>query len=252
MLASSTIVPKNYQNNIPNCVVALNMANRMGADALMVMQNLYIVHGNPTWSSQFLIATFNVSGRFSVIRYEFNDKKGTDAWSCKAWAIEKATGERLEGAEITIELAKKEGWFSKTGSKWQTMPQQMLMYRAAAWFVRAFAPEIAMGLHTTEEAHDVYELAPQVDGSFAITSDDIKPVSAAKTEILPVTEPTPPAVAKPAPPVPRGAPPVPEVNTTVINTVAASLITCPDTGKAVDEIDCASKPCRSGCPEFGF
>lgn len=159
LLASSTLVPKEYQGNLSNCVIALNMANRMGADPLMVMQNLYIVHGKPGWSSQFLISTFNASGRFSAIRYEWVGKEGTDSWGCRAWAIEKATGERLEGSIVTIEIAKKEGWYSKNGSKWQTMPGQMLMYRSASWFIRAYAPEIAMGMHTEDEIIDMTETA---------------------------------------------------------------------------------------------
>lgn len=155
MLSQSSLVPKEYQGNLPNCVIALNMASRMGADPLMVMQNLYIVHGRPGWSSQFLISTFNTSGRFSALRYEWGGEEGKDTWGCRAWAIEKETGEKLEGATITIELSKKEGWYSKNGSKWQTMPQQMLMYRAAAWFIRAYAPELAMGMHTEEEIIDI-------------------------------------------------------------------------------------------------
>src|SRR5690606_4406748 len=159
LLSSSTLVPKEYQGNIANCVIALNMANRMQADPLMVLQNLYIVHGRPGWSSQFLISTFNSSGRFSALRYEWVGEEGKDSWGCKAWAIERSTGEKLVGSTITIGLAKKEGWYQKNGSKWQTMPQQMLMYRAAAWFIRAYAPEIAMGMHTTEELADVVDLS---------------------------------------------------------------------------------------------
>jgi hypothetical protein len=156
-LSMSTLVPKQYQQNIPNCIVALNMANRIGADPLMVMQNLYVVHGNPSWSSQFLIATFNSCGRFSSIRYQWVGTKGNDDWGCYASAVELSSGEVLQGAVVTMELAKKEGWVDKSGSKWKTMPQQMLMYRSAAWFVRAYAPELAMGLHTVEESADIEE-----------------------------------------------------------------------------------------------
>lgn len=159
VLSQSTLVPKEYQGNLPNCIIALNMASRMLADPLMVMQNLYIVHGRPGWSSQFLISTFNTSGRFSALRYEWTGKPNADEWGCKAWAVEKATGEKLEGSTVTIALAKKEGWYSKSGSKWQTMPQQMLMYRAASWFVRAYAPELAMGMHTEEEIYDTIDLS---------------------------------------------------------------------------------------------
>src|SRR5690606_12050910 len=172
LLSQSTLVPREYQGNISNCVIALNMANRMQADPLMVMQNLYIVHGRPGWSSQFLISTFNASGRFSALRYEWVGEEGKDTWGCRAWAIEKATGEKLVGSTITIALAKKEGWYQKTGSKWQSMPQQMLMYRAAAWFVRAYAPEIAMGMHTVEEMQDAIDVEPMGPVVFV---DDEKP-----------------------------------------------------------------------------
>jgi len=157
LLASSSLVPKEFQNNIANCVVAFNMANRMGADPLMTMQNLYIVHGRPSWSSQFLIATFNTCGRFSALRYRWTGQAGTDTHGCVAYAIELSTGELLEGSEITVGMAKREGWYGKTGSKWQSMPEQMLRYRAAGWFIRAYAPELAMGLHTSEEVADTVE-----------------------------------------------------------------------------------------------
>jgi hypothetical protein len=154
-LAASTLVPQEYRNNIPNCIIALEIANRLGASPLLVMQNLYIVHGRPGWSSQFLIATFNQCGRFSAMRFEFFGETGKDSWGCRAWAIEKETGEKITGADVTIKTAKDEGWYSKNGSKWKTMPQQMLMYRAASWFVRAYAPELSMGLQTQDELSDV-------------------------------------------------------------------------------------------------
>ena len=151
--AASSLVPQQYQGNVANCIVALEMANRMGASPLMVMQNLYIVHGNPGWSSKFLIACFNQSGRFSAMRYEWK----ADRSGCRAWAMEKATGEKLIGPEVTTQMAQAEGWSSKNGSKWKTMPELMLMYRAAAFFVRTYAPEISMGLRTDDEIIDTVD-----------------------------------------------------------------------------------------------
>lgn len=155
--AASTLVPQAYQNNVANCIVALEMANRMGASPLMVMQNLYIVHGNPGWSSKFLVACFNQCGRFSALRYEWSE----DRTACRAWAIEKATGERIEGPKVSIQMAKDEGWSSKNGSKWKTMPELMLMYRAAAFLIRTYAPEISMGLQTDDEIIDITPAAPE-------------------------------------------------------------------------------------------
>ena len=206
LLASSSLVPKDYQGNLANCVIALNMANRLQADPLMVMQNLYIVHGRPGWSSQFLISTFNASGRFSALRYEWVGEEGKDSWGCKAWAVERETGEKLVGSTVTIGLAKKEGWYNKSGSKWQTMPQQMLMYRAASWFIRAYAPEIAMGMHTAEEIHDTIELTADDYTVHAANEAaenankvviDIEPAVQADPEPKPAqAEPTPEPAAK--------------------------------------------------------
>lgn len=162
MFAQSSLVPKNYQGNPADCVIALNMAQRMNADPLMVMQNLCIVHGRPSFSSSFLIATFNASGRFSSLQFEFGGSE--DNAKCRAYTKELDTGNVLQGSWVSIQLAKDEGWYDrkdKNGnyiSKWRTMPQQMLMYRAAAFFIRAYAPEIAMGIYTADEAEDFIDV----------------------------------------------------------------------------------------------
>lgn len=153
--AASTLVPQAYQNNVANCIVALEMANRMGASPLMVMQNLYIVHGNPGWSAKFLVACFNQCGRFSALRYEWSAGPSGPRDACRAWAVEKATGERIDGPQVTVQMAKDEGWSTKAGSKWKTMPELMLMYRAAAFLIRTYAPEISMGLQSSEELEDI-------------------------------------------------------------------------------------------------
>lgn len=158
LFASSSLVPQQYQGNIANCVIALNMAQRIGAEPMQVMQNLYVVHGRPGWSAKFLIATFNQCGRFSAIKYEWVGKEGTDSWGCRAYAVERESGEKIVGPLITIKLAKDEGWYNKSGSKWKTIPQLMLMYRAGAWLINTAAPELSMGLSSREELEDIDDL----------------------------------------------------------------------------------------------
>lgn len=146
--SKSTLVPKEYQNNIPNCMIALEIAERVGFSPTMVMQNLYIVHNRPAWSSQFIIAAINSCGRFKPLKF---DVSGTgDDYGCIAWTEDKEN-RRLESSRITIGMAKKEGWYDKNGSKWKTMPDQMLRYRAASFLGRIYAPEILMGMYTVEE-----------------------------------------------------------------------------------------------------
>lgn len=208
MLSSSTLVPEQYRavlkvkagkdsngqwvyqdqenpNGLSNCVIALNMANRMGADPLMIMQNLYLIEGRPSWSSQFIMASINSCGRFSALRFEIEDLGEKEVeyqettWSngrkqntakkikiqnltCVAWVVERESGERLESSKISIEMAVKEGWYQKNGSKWQTMPEQMLRYRAASFFGRVYAPELLMGLRSAEEEQDrIIDITPE-------------------------------------------------------------------------------------------
>lgn len=152
-LSSSALVPKEYQNNLPNCLVAIEMSNRLGMSPMMVMQHMHIIHGRPTWSSSFLIAAVNSSGRFTPLNFRMSGNG--DERTCVAVATDKATGEVCEGVPVSIAMAKAEGWYTRNGSKWKTMGELMLRYRAAAFFSRLFCPEITLGMHTAEEQQDI-------------------------------------------------------------------------------------------------
>lgn len=192
MYVSSDLVPESYrisdkrteEKAIANCIIAVCMAQRMNADHLMIMQNLDIIQGRPSFSAKFLIATVNSCGRFEPLRYKFenlgvlknttytdyewqNNKKvavtkilnqEVNNVQCIAYTSEKGSGEILESTPITMEMAIKEGWYTKAGSKWQTMPRLMLQYRAASFWQRAYAPEISMGMITQEEARDIEDV----------------------------------------------------------------------------------------------
>lgn len=224
-LSKSTMVPVQYRAfvevkergkvtgyepnsaGLPNCIVALNMAQRMGADPLMVMQSLFVIEGRPSWSSQFIISAINTCGRFSPLRFDLsepgepeevtfsvvvwkNNQKGQEQrtvkvrhQTCRAWVIEKATGDRLDGPTVSIQMAIDEGWLTKNGSKWLTMPEIMLRYRAASLLGRLYAPELLMGMQTVEEVRDVIE-----------PRDDDIVLTPTKVADLRDDEPTPPAI----------------------------------------------------------
>ncbi|QXG34008.1 hypothetical protein [Pseudomonas viridiflava] len=215
-LAGSTLVPVQYRAfsetkeygrvighvpnpaGLPNCVVALNMALRMGADPLMVMQNLYVIEGRPSWSSQFIIAMLNSCGRFSPLRFDLSEpgkaeeltysatfwkdgKKVTEQrkakikhQTCTAWVIEKETGDRLNGPTISMQMAIDEGWLTKNGSKWLTMPEVMLRYRAASMLGRLYAPELLMGLQSREEVEDFIDATADGAGTYSVDMNDLR------------------------------------------------------------------------------
>lgn len=157
-LAASELVPKSYQGEagLANVMVALEIANRIGASPLSVMQSLHIIQGRPSWSASFLIATVNACGRFSPLRFETEgDDPADKAYRVRAHAKDKDTGEVCAGPWITWKMVDAEGWSKKSGSKWLTMPGLMFMYRAAAFWTRVYAPELSLGIHTAEEVQDI-------------------------------------------------------------------------------------------------
>ena len=320
LLSNSTLVPKQYQslwvkrdkygnqegqptqnpNAISNCVLALNMSQRLGADPLMIMQNLYIVEGRPGWSSQFITAAINACGKFSPLRFEIEDlgEKNFE-WSekvweqnpqngrnfrkdvsknarlrnmkCVAWAIEKATGERISSPPVSIEMAVLEGWYGKDGSKWKTMPEVMLRYRAASFFGKLYAPELLMGIQTAEEIHDTIDLSEMSPGSFGLdeepkpmTMDDIKATlpQAAPGEHIDMDtgevtpkEPVPARAKAPTqaqPPVQKEERAEPAPQPQQQNSQNPNAFPCPRTDGAtmVTEADCEKCNQRTRCPEW--
>lgn len=186
-LTASNLVPAQYRANegeaaMGNALVALDMANRMGIPPLMVMQNLDVIEGRPSWKSSFVIGALNSCGLFGPIRFKVTDHGEREVsyqkWAgpkgqrrqethkatvhdktCIAYAIEKATGEVIEGPEVSVGMAIAEGWYFRPGSKWQTMPDLMLRYRAAAFFGRLYAPHILNGMPAADEVIDAeYEV----------------------------------------------------------------------------------------------
>lgn len=154
MLSKSDLVPASYKNNIPNTMIALEMSNRLNISPFEVMQNLDIIKGKPSWSSTFIIASINSCGRFKPLRFEFIGTPKNDDYGCRAYT-EDLDGNKLVGPTVTWLMVKSEGWLSKTGSKWQTMPELMFQYRAASFFGRLYAPDILKGMQSVEEIKDV-------------------------------------------------------------------------------------------------
>jgi hypothetical protein len=179
MLATSTLVPKEFQGNMGNCAIALNIAKRLGADPFMVIQNIDIIHGRPSFRATFLIAMVNASGRFTPLQFRMSGDG--DKRACVAFAKDKESGEIVEGTEITMAMAKAEGWSTKSGSKWLTMPEQMLRYRAAAFFARIYAPDITLGMQTSEEMNDI---APVRNVTPVMREERIDPFAAIETQTV--------------------------------------------------------------------
>lgn len=158
-LSASDYVPDTFRNNIPNTLIAIEVAARYGhldnaPSVLAVMQSMYVVHGKPGFESKFIIALVNTCGRFSPMRWQWTGQPGSTVWGARAVCKDLKTGDVLTGTLVDMEMAQREGWLTKKGSKWQSMPEQMLQYRSAAFWCRAYAPELLQGMHMVDELED--------------------------------------------------------------------------------------------------
>ena len=187
MLAASDLVPEQFKS-VPNAVLALNIAQRIGADVFAVMQSLYIVRGRPAFSSQFLIAMVNASGRYSPLQFRMTGQG--DSAACVAWARHLETDEVVEGPEVSIAMAKAEGWYNKSGSKWQTLPQLMLRYRAAGFFARLYCPDLCLGMRTMEEESDIGKTAKEPPVFTASPPQTVTKVDGEDTVVIDAEETT--------------------------------------------------------------
>lgn len=152
-LAQSTLVPNEYRGNESNCLIAIDLSQRLGASPFLVMQNLDVIQGKPSWSAKALIGMINASKKYDFeLQFDEKQDKNGKPFSCQCWT--ERNGRKVTGPVIDMDMAESEGWTKKNGSKWKTMPQVMLRYRAASFFSRMNCPEISMGIYTSDEIID--------------------------------------------------------------------------------------------------
>ena len=152
MLSQTSIIPQSYQGKPQDCFVAIEMANRMGVSPMVVMQNMYVVKGKPSWAGQACTMLINSCGKFKDVKHIYTGEKGKPNRGCYVTATRISDGSQVDGVEGTMQMAQSEGWTSN--SKWRNMPELMLAYRASAFFARVYCPEAMMGVQTAEEVYD--------------------------------------------------------------------------------------------------
>lgn len=190
-LYTSPMVPDNYrgEQNMGSCLIALDLSARLGLNPLMVMQNLAVIKGKPSFSGQFLIGLVNQSGLYkSKLKFEQVGEVGMDNYGYRAYAYD-WDGDKIYGPAVTIRTAVSEGWWN-VNKKWQNLTELMLRYRCGAYFVRSNCPEVAFGFQTIEEAEDMGQKVVDIPASevVEINPDEI-PVAEVKEEPKPKVEP---------------------------------------------------------------
>lgn len=172
LLAESSIVPQAYKGKIADCVIAIDIANRMGLSPMVVMQNSQVVSNNFSWKGTACKAMIDGCNRYSKTRYVEIGEEGTDSEGVYLEATTKE-GEIIKGVSVTVGMAKKEGWWGRN-PKWANLTSLMLRYRAAAFFMRTECASLAMGFLTAEENEDIANLKNKKSDLTTILDEEIK------------------------------------------------------------------------------
>jgi hypothetical protein len=154
-MCQADIIPQSYKNKPADCMIAIDMANRMGVSPLMVMQSLYVVMGKPSWSGQACMSFIQANPNFKDVTPVYVGQPNTSERGCYIQATRVSDGAVIQGVCVTLGMANAEGWTDKKGSKWLTMPELMLAYRASAFFARVYCPSLLMGVAVEGEIEDI-------------------------------------------------------------------------------------------------
>jgi len=208
VFAQSQLVPKHLQGKVQDCLILMNMAMRMQEDPLLVLQNCFVVSGTPGFKTQFLIARANASGqlkskiRWNVERLEPAVLKleGFEMPNLRVTAQAVDNFGELMEASVTSDMAIREKWTSNP--KYRSMPEHMLRWRAAAFLIRLYMPEVMMGMQTIEEIEDVVAANPEAQ--VAPTQGFVR-----LSELKRIEAPPPVTITLVEPPAPAGEPEAP-------------------------------------------
>ena len=159
-LSKSDLVPDNYKKKPENVIIALGMSQQTGLPPFTIMQNLNIVRGKASFSGSFCKILIERTGKFKDLELNYVGEKGKDTYGCYLSATRISDNKIIKGPEVTIGMAKAEGW--TTNKKWITLTDLMLAYRCQSFFARLYCPEALNGVYTSEEMDDIKEGPRQV------------------------------------------------------------------------------------------
>ncbi len=151
VFASSNLVPAHFRGNVADCLIALQIARRLGEEPLTAMQSMFIISGKPGWLTSYMISRANRSGIFHG-PINWDESGSGEALSVTAKAVLAVTGEEVR-ITTDMRMAKAEGW--TTNKKYTSMPSHMLRWRSAAMLIRLYCPEVMLGMPVVEELETV-------------------------------------------------------------------------------------------------
>ena len=137
-LSRSSFIPKVYQGNQSNILVAMQLGSEIGLGPLQSLQSICVINNQPSLYGDALMAL--VQG--SVLCEWFCE--GFDEESQCGWARTKRRGRKEVEQIFTLDMARRAGLTEKTGP-WKQYPERMCKLKARNWLCRDVYPDVLRG-----------------------------------------------------------------------------------------------------------
>lgn len=171
---SKGLIPKEYEGNPGNCMLALNMAKSLGLTMQAFFNWTYPVNGRLGLEAKAIVTIANQSGMFArgIEFEEIGSPADGDAWGFRAFAEDKRYG-TIISETFTLGDAKAAGWINNTW--WKKLPGMMMKYRSASFLIKLNRPELLGGLDVFEELRDEAISAPSRYKDITSEVEEVKP-----------------------------------------------------------------------------
>jgi hypothetical protein len=148
VLCKSSLIPKDFQGNPGNVLVAIQWGMELGLAPMQALQSIAVINGRPSLWGDAVIALCKSHSVCEWVR-EYFDDDGTAV----CVAQRRGDPDPVE-RRFSLEDAKRAGLAGKAGP-WSQYPRRMLQMRARSWCLRDAFPDLLRGMAVAEEQADI-------------------------------------------------------------------------------------------------
>lgn len=149
-VAGGNLLPRAYQNNPANVVIAVNLGQSMGLSPAESLYRINVINGKPTASAELIAAQVRKAG------HKLRIKKDEKNLSVTATIV------RCDDPDYPISVTRDASWAKQMGlaskDNYRKQPLTMLTWRAITAVAREACPEALYGVAYTQD--EMYDLSP--------------------------------------------------------------------------------------------
>ena len=168
VLCKSSLIPKDFQGNAGNVLVAIQWGMELGLAPMQALQSIAVINGRPSLWGDAVIALCKAHPVCEWVREYEEDGV--------AVCVTQRRGdpEPVE-RRFSMDDAKRAGLLGKAGP-WTQYPRRMMQMRARSWCLRDAYPDLLRGMAVAEEQQDrvIVNEVPAPAPSTASRTESIK------------------------------------------------------------------------------